>query len=114
MRLNETTYPQPRRVTYSVKSGDFLFAYTQFGRKPEDWRCRPMPYSLYIFGRHLWWCALPHLGAYSRMSPPTALQLMGCVCPKSHAMHTHMHTHTLRCTPRRRLHSVQEPRWEVK
>ena len=27
VRLNETAYPQPRRVTYSVKSGDFLFAY---------------------------------------------------------------------------------------
>ena len=114
VRLNETSYPQPRRVIYSVMSEEFssmspavflLFAYTQFGRKPEDWRCRTMPHILYLFGRHLWWCARPHLGEYSRMSPPTALQLMGCVCPKSHA-HPH---NTCTCThPKntRRLHTV--------
>ena len=44
MRINETKYPQPRRVTWSVAMpGNMLFAYTQFGRKPEDFRCRPMP-----------------------------------------------------------------------
>ena len=44
VRINETKYPQPRRVTWSVAMpGNMLFAYTQFGRKPEDFRCRPMP-----------------------------------------------------------------------
>ena len=59
MRINETKYPQPRRVTWSVAMpGNMLFAYTQFGRKPEDFRCRPMPLAVYKLGRHLWHCAL--------------------------------------------------------
>ena len=45
-------------------------AYTQFGRKPEDWRCRPMPHTLYLFGRHLWWCARPYLGEYTLFDEP--------------------------------------------
>ena len=62
IQINKTQYPQPRRVTWSVQlPGDMLFAYTQFGRKPADFRCRPMPLAVYKLGRHLWHCALPYL-----------------------------------------------------
>ena len=59
--LNSSTYAQPRRATFSVKARDatcpeteWLFAYTQHGRPPEDFRCRPMPMALFEFGVVLW------------------------------------------------------------
>ena len=82
VQINKTQYPQPRRVTWSVQLPEqMLYAYTQYGRKPTDFRCRPMPLAVYKLGRHLWHIALPYLGSQSRLHPPTACQLMLCKPP---------------------------------
>ena len=84
--INKSKYRQPRRKTWSVvvdSSQDqpphsqdqaALFAYTQFGRKPSDWRSSPMPMEVFEFSILLWLLARPYLGAVSRASPPTAVQ----------------------------------------
>ena len=66
MKLNSTTYAQPRRATFSVLARDatcpeteWLYAYTQHGREPEDFRCRPMPMAFFEFGVVLWKVARP-------------------------------------------------------
>ena len=86
--INKSKYRQPRRKTWSVvvdSSQDqpphsqdqaALFAYTQFGRKPSDWRSSPMPMEVFEFSILLWLLARPYLGAVSRASPPTAVQVM--------------------------------------
>lgn len=88
--LNSTTYAQPRRVTFSVIARDsacpetvWLYAYTQHGRRPEDFRCRPMPKALFEFGVVLWKLARPYMNGTgpSFRSPPTAMQLMACGLP---------------------------------
>ena len=90
VRLNKTTYSQPRRATFSVIARDrtcpeteWLYAYTQHGRPPEDFRCRPMPMSLFEFGVALWMMALPFMlgDGPSLLGPPTALQIMACEMP---------------------------------
>ena len=54
IRLNETSYAQPRRRSWSVlvapphvdEDGDYVWTglnYTAYGRRPSDWQCRPMP-----------------------------------------------------------------------
>ena len=53
-----------------------LFAYPQYGRLPEDWRCRAMPLALFHLGLALWQVAKPFLGPYSQRHPPVACQLM--------------------------------------
>ena len=98
-RLNALCLPQPRRVTWSVLVGDYeegaetqtLFCYTQALRRPDDWRCRPMPMELYRFGLHLWEIAFSYLGPISKQHPPTACQLMLCE-PRfpSHLSHLHV------------------------
>ena len=105
VKLNSTTYAQPRRATFSVKARDatcpeteWLYAYTQHGREPEDFRCRPMRMELFEFGVVLWKIARPlMLGGPSLWSPPTALQIMACEMPAQHA-HAHAHMHTCTCT----------------
>ena len=110
--LNSSTYAQPRRATFSVKARDatcpeteWLFAYTQHGRPPEDFRCRPMPMAFFEFGVVLWKIARPLMlgNTPSLWSPPTALQLMACEMPAQHghghghghghAQHLHVHLH---------------------
>ena len=95
--LNGTTYPQPRRVTYSVipreSQDDFmtfvnngvpedatlpLFAYTQHGRLPADWRCRLMPLEIYDLMTYLHKFASRsgYLSLYCQQRLPTACQVM--------------------------------------
>ena len=87
VRLNSSTYPQPRRVTWSVlvdqpftdDDNDLvqvLFSYSQHARRVKDFRCRPMPQPVFQLGVELWKMARPFLGPYSRQHPPTACQLM--------------------------------------
>ena len=77
-RLNATTWPQPRRVTWSVPTtfgANWFFAYTQARRAPDDWRCRVMPFPVFELMMYLWQIARPYLGAVSGAAPPTAIQL---------------------------------------
>ena len=88
--INMSKYRQPRRKTWSVEvdssqdqppepedqASRALFAYTQFGRKPSDWRSSPMPLEVWEFLVLVWRLAKPYLGAVSRASPPTAVQVM--------------------------------------
>ena len=86
--INKSKYPQPRRKTWSVvvdssqdqprhsQDQTALYAYTQFGRKPSDWRSSPMPMEVFEFSILLWRLAMPYLGAVSKASPPTAVQVM--------------------------------------
>lgn len=87
IRLNNTAYPQPRRVTYSdeakvdVQAEEgyiWLYAYTQFGRLPEDWRCRLMPDEIKAL-RHKVHALAKATGTLSpacALCEPTAMQLM--------------------------------------
>jgi len=85
--LNSTTYPQPRRVTWSEKASTplepeddlhSLYAYTQFARHPEDWRCRLMPPPICDLKRYLHSQARSAgvLSGYFYDNEPTACQVM--------------------------------------
>ena len=87
--INKSKYPQPRRKTWSVvvdssqedqpphsQDQAALYEYTQFGRKPSDWRSSPMPMEVFALSILLWRLAMPYLGAVSKASPPTAVQVM--------------------------------------
>ena len=86
--INKSKYPQPRRKTWSVvvdsspdqpphsQDQTALYAYTQFGRKPSDWRSSPMPMEIFELSILLWRLAMPYLGAVSKASPPTSVQVM--------------------------------------
>ena len=87
VRLNETSYSQPRRRSWSVQAaaphtdddGDAvstLMSYTAFGRQAEDWEAHIMPRPVFDLGVELWRVALPFLTAESRAHPPTACQLL--------------------------------------
>lgn len=95
VRLNGTTYPQPRRLSWSVlveepegssdglclqeevsDSVTKLLNYTAHGREPSDWRSRVMPRPIYDLGVALWHAAYPILTDASRVCPPTACQLL--------------------------------------
>lgn len=88
VRLNATAYPQPRRVTWSVKAEEEeadayegcvpLYAYTQYGRLPEDWRCRLMPPDVraLMHSAHNLARATGQLSPQCAASTPTACQLM--------------------------------------
>ena len=86
--LNKTTYSQPRRVTMSTEAPTAvdeerpkgmikLYCYTQYGRLPEDWRCRLMPVAVQELMVYLWKVARSTgaLTAPCAQSPPTACQL---------------------------------------
>ena len=87
-RLNETEYPQPRRVSwlavvqdqhFSHEAGHnvyTLFSYSQTYRKKSDWRGRPMPTSIYQLALACWTAAFPYLPSISQACPPTHCQLM--------------------------------------
>ena len=93
IRLNNTTYAQPRRVTWSelvsheLIPQEFageedatwcLFAYTQAYRHPEDWRCRPMPSPVQDLKHYVWQAAKAtgRLSDYCAQHAPTSCQLM--------------------------------------
>ena len=87
VRLNATSYSQPRRRSWSVQAaaphtdddGDAvstLMRYTAFGRQAEDWEAHIMPRPVFDLGVELWRIALPFLTAESRAHPPTACQLL--------------------------------------
>ena len=92
VRLNDTAMAQPRRVTWGAEVpleerperpelANELFcsyAYTQFARLPEDWRCRPMPPPVDRFRMYVWHLAKSTklLSPYCMLTPPTGIQLM--------------------------------------
>jgi len=83
VRLNETTYPAPRRKSWSVvvegdPDGDAvaLFNYNAYGRTSGDVRCTAMPQPIFNLGVELWLAAMPHLCEASRAAPPTHCQLL--------------------------------------
>ena len=88
VRLNETAYSQPRRVSWSVLQevrrwdGEHaayvhgLFSYSQSYRLPEDWRAVPMPFDIFSLGVACWRAAWHHLTSISQQAPPTGCQLL--------------------------------------
>lgn len=87
IRINESTLPQPRRITYSVTIGDDymsdkgetirdLYLYGASGRPPADWRCRPIPPRVAELGERLWRKVWVHLSPPSRLCPPTGVQVL--------------------------------------
>ena len=87
VRLNATSYSQPRRRSWSVQAAEpytdedgdavsTLMSYTAFGRQAEDWEAHIMPRPVFELGVELWRVALPFLTAESRAHPPTACQLL--------------------------------------
>lgn len=88
VRLNATTYPQPRRRSWSVtvkgphvdEDGDVvqrLLNYTAAGRNPSDWRAARMPRSVFELGATLWNVVLLLLTPACQRHPPTGCQLLG-------------------------------------
>ena len=87
VRLNSTSYPQPRRRSWSVvvepphedADGDhisILFNYTAYGRLPSDWHARAMPRAIWDLNLILWRASFPFLTEVSQRSPPTGCQLL--------------------------------------
>ena len=87
VRLNATRYAQPRRVTWSEEAkpaglspsdARWLYAYTQYGRLPSDWRCRLMPPAVKELRSFLWRVAKAtgKLTQACMSWEPTACQLM--------------------------------------
>ena len=87
VRLNSTSYAQPRRRSYSAvvapsyedEHGERvwdLLCYTAYGRLPKDWEALPMPRPIYELGHLLWSIAFPVLTDVSKQSPPTGCQLL--------------------------------------
>ena len=94
VRLNSTSYPQPRRVTWSDQvSHDtetylgldpapegyiYLYAYTQYGRMPCDWRCRAMEPPVTALKLCLWQAVRGAgvLTPFCQHTPPNAAQMM--------------------------------------
>ena len=91
VQLKATTYPQPRRKTWSVVLGigeayldnetqQFVFDayyYKSRQRNAEDWKACPMPLSIFELGVQLWHVALPfiHFGP-SKLGPPNGCQAL--------------------------------------
>lgn len=78
--LNQTTYPQPRRRTFSV-IGDVVSEskpklYTLQIRQIQTPYCSPMPMALFELGKKLWRAASPHLTALSQACPPNHCQIL--------------------------------------
>jgi hypothetical protein len=88
VRLNATSYPQPRRVSWSVvvesrrwsaeheKHVRRLYSYSQAYRLPTDWRAVPMPKDVFALGVACWKAAWGELSAMSKQMPPTGCQLL--------------------------------------
>ena len=87
VRLNSTSYAQPRRRSYSAvvapsyedEHGERvwdLLCYTAYGRLPKDWEALPIPRPIYELGHLLWSIAFPVLTDVSKQSPPTGCQLL--------------------------------------
>ena len=87
VRLNATSYAQPRRRSWSVQVGEpytdddgdvvsTLMSYSAFGRVAEDWEARLMPRPVFDLGVVLWRIAFRFLTAESQVHPPTACQLL--------------------------------------
>ena len=88
VRLNATSYPQPRRRSWShvveehgadQQTDDTcasLLSYTAYGRLPSDWEAVAMPLPVEDLGVALWRVALPFLAKPSKRCPPTGCQLL--------------------------------------
>jgi len=87
VRLNSTSYAQPRRRSWSVQVGEqytdddgdvvsTLMSYTAFGRVAEDWEAHLMPRPVFDLGVVLWRIAFRFLTTESQVHPPTACQLL--------------------------------------
>ena len=83
IRLNATTYSQPRRISWSVRLNarsdeNLLFAYSQAYRVMTDWNSREMPKAIFLLGVALWNAARSRncLSEISQCCPPTACQLL--------------------------------------
>jgi len=87
VRLNATSYAQPRRRSWSVQVGEpytdddgavvsTLMSYTAFGRVAEDWEAHLMPRPVFDLGVVLWRIAFRFLTTESKVHPPTACQLL--------------------------------------
>ena len=87
VRLNATSYAQPRRRSWSVQvrepytdfDGDVvstLMSYSAFGRVAEDLEAHLMPRPVFDLGVVLWRIAFRFLTAESQVRPPTACQLL--------------------------------------
>lgn len=87
VRLNATSYPQPRRRSWSVPAGPMvededgnmirdMFMYTAYGRLAHDWEAVVMPRPVYDLGVFLWKAAFPLLTLKSQAHPPNGCQLL--------------------------------------
>ena len=78
VRLNATTYPQPRRKAWSDEDGEGrLYMYTDFGRLPCDYSCSTMPPAVANLRDELYQAAFPFLGETSRgAGKPNSVQLL--------------------------------------
>ena len=83
VRLNATSYAQPRRRSWSVQVGEpytdddgdvvsTLMSYSAFGRVAEDWEARLMPRPVFDLGVVLWRIAFRFLTAESQVHAASA------------------------------------------
>mmetsp|Transcript_13141 Transcript_13141/g.19661 ORF Transcript_13141/g.19661 Transcript_13141/m.19661 type:complete len:832 (-) Transcript_13141:86-2581(-) len=87
-RIMDTTYPQPRRMGFSVTTGDSLpfpelatdcrrlYSYGATGRVTADGRSRPMSQSVYTLMIETWKHVHNQLSPLSRVCPPNNLQVL--------------------------------------
>jgi hypothetical protein len=106
-RLNETTYQQPRRKSWSVtvlpqrpdEDGEQVVSlcnYSAYGREAKDVRCEPMPMPVFTLGEQVWLAAMPYLCEESRRNPPTHCQLLLYYRLFRSAMGRHRDNYTVR------------------
>jgi hypothetical protein len=106
-RLNETSYPAPRRKSWSVvvrpatpdEDGEMvqrLFNYSAYGRTAQDVRCAALPLPVFELGVQLWLAAMPYLSVESRRNPPTHCQLLLYYVLFASAMGRHRDNYTVR------------------
>jgi hypothetical protein len=81
VRLNATSYPQPRRRSWSVIVDQddeqiTLLNYTAYGRLAQDWESVPMPRPIFTLGCCCWHTAYALLTEQSKAKPPTGCQLL--------------------------------------
>ena len=86
VRLNATSYSQPRRRSTSVEvepehmddGGDRIatrLCYTAYGRLPSDWAAEQMSRAQFNLGYYCWLASHPVLTQVSQACPPTGMQL---------------------------------------
>ena len=106
-RLNATTYPAPRRKSWSVvvtpeqtaEDGEpvlGLYNYSAYGRVAEDVRCAPIPSPVFALSVQLWLAAMPYLAEECRHHPPTHCQLILYYCLFNSRMGRHRDNYTVR------------------